>query len=429
MTNTSMPNTLKIATYLLLASIATIFINGPMVLLFFKVNDLLLLGSLLILLVGILRKDIVIQQDKKIFIFFIVWFCFNIIGTIITFLLFEHVNYAPVLKEFSRMVACFLVFIEISTITKHVQSFIKWAIWSLIIPSIILPLIYFVPQNAMHYLEYVNGEKIRFTGLFENPNAYSQFMIIPIILILFYISKSEINNRKTLFLAFLGFFFSCLSVGTIIWSGSRSGILGLIAALSIFIFILAKSTPLKKIILKVILLIFLFPIGYFVLPNSEVTHKQIISRLEEIKTVGGDGVTKETRLFTGAQDRSGILVNSLKYIVKNPLGYGPEFSYSINITDNYGKEHMGSHNIILQLVLTGGILLLILSGYALFKILQQTFIIYRWSFTEINILIAILLGIIVSSLFSDYLYARWLWVILALIYSYTYKLPLTKIGK
>ena len=415
----SMSNTLKIATGLLLSSIATIFINGPMVFLFFKINDLLLFGSLVIFIVAILRRKIFSQQEKKLCVFFIIWLAVNVLGTLINFAIFKHLTWTPLMKEYGRMVACFLIFIEIATVSRYSNKFLKLVLYCLTLPSIILPIIYLIPQNTMHYLEYINGTKIRFEGLFENPNAYAQFMIIPIILLLFFILRSIIDNKKNLIVKLISFFLLCLSVGTILWSGSRSGIIGLVSSFIIFIFFLTRSNGIKMGFISLMIILFSFPIGYIILPNPTVAHEQVISRVTEIKTVGGDGITKETRLFTGAQNRSSIWRESLFYIIRNPLGYGPESYTNINIVDNK-STHQGSHNIIFQLILDGGIFLLLYASIAIFKILYPNIINKEKTFKEKHILIAILLGIIVSSLFSDYLFVRWLWVILALIYSYTY---------
>lgn len=426
--NKSMPNALKIATGLLLASIIAIFFNMPRIYLFLKINDLLLIGSLTFFTIAIFKREIAIQQNKKFYYFVVVWFGINVLGTIINFIMFKHLPVLPILREYAHMLASFLIFFEIITIARDNHNFLKWTLWGLMIPSIILPIIYFIPLNYMHYLEYMPGTYARFMGLFENPNYYALFMIIPIILLLSFLTKPREYNKRSIALITIGFFIFCLSIGTTIWCGSRAGIISLITSLIVFMFFFSRYNTIKKTIIIVLLIILAFPIGYFILPNNNTVHQQIASRIYSIRTFGGDGITKETSFFMGAQDRSKIWKNSFTHIVKNPLGYGPGGYLNLNIVDSYGTNYE-SHNTILQILLAGGIFLLFLIGIALSKFIHDAFVNCQRQFTEGHALLAIFVGIIIYSLFSDTLYVRWIWVILALIYSYTYSFPNSQLSK
>lgn len=406
-----MTNTMRIATILLLVSIGTIFINGPTVFLFFKINDLFLIASLFFFVIEIVKKNISLDLEKKLCLFFTIWFGINLVGSIIGFILFKHFYAAPTLMEFGRMIACFLIFIIITNISKYNDNFPKLVLFSLIIPAVFLPLIYLIPNNMISHLEYINGIYTRFTGLFESPNSFAQFSIIPTILVLFFITKIKSINKKTVTLGVIGFFVFCLSVGAIIWSGSRGGIVGLIFSFIIFIFLLARSSAKKKAIICLIIIILSFPLGYLMLPSNAKGH--IKSRIQAINVSNSP--------LTGSQDRETIWKNSLNFILINPFGYGPSYYKEVNITDSYNNEHDVSHNIILQLTLTGGLLLLLYASTAFLNLIYYALINNKKYFQEIHALLAILSGMIIASFFDEFLYVRWLWVIFALVYFYTYK--------
>jgi hypothetical protein len=410
-----MTKTIKISIFFLLASISTIFINqavwGP-----FKISDYLLFVSFLFFIVAIFEKQIKIPIKKSHTVFVSIFFGAIFLGTISSLIIFKIVPRLDIIKGYCHIFANLVIFAEIIILSNYDKTLLKKILFSFLLSFIIIPFIYI--RGLSKYFFYNN---IRFEGILSDPNFFANFQIVPTLLILFFVIK---QNTKTI-LRVLLFLLFCFSIGLILWSGSRDELLGLMASFVTLIFLLVPKITKKKLAVIVILILVSFPIGYSIIPNK--SHKEIAVRINPTQTAGQTTNTQSTKFITNittGQDRLNIWKNSLYFISKDPLGYGPGYNMIINIKGD-GEEHRVSHNFELELLLTGGIFLFLLINYYLFKIIVKTA--KKCSleeFNEIHILFAVLIGMLVSSLFLDsFLFARWIWVIVALIVFYLEENP------
>jgi O-antigen ligase len=276
-----------------------------------------------------------------------------------------------------------------------------------------VPFIY-IPEVSRYFLFQGN----RFEGLFNDPNYFVTFQVIPTLLVFYFILRENKNIKSRVFL----FIILCFSVGLIIWSGSRSGLLGLIASFVTLIFLIAPKMTSRKLIGIVFLIIISFPIGFYLIPQE--SKNDVAFRIHKIQA---SPTTTTTTLSTPVelipniaanQDRLNIWKDSLYFIARDPFGYGADYNEIIDIKGD-NESHRVSHNFELELLLTGGIGLFILINFGLLRLLTKAIRISRvQEFNERDILISILIGILISSMFLDSLASRWIWIIVALIIVY-----------
>lgn len=401
----------RIASFFLLASIATLFIGEKTIFLFFKINDLFLLASVSLFVIGIIARKIPVIYSKKNMLFFLLWSLTTIFGTILSLFIYRHIPLIDVLKEYARLCADFLITCLTIYYAQTNPYFLKQALIALC-TGICVPLsVYVLPQEIS--IQLFDAPAGRFTGLFFDPNYYASFQIIPTIVMFFFMFK-QYTVKKNYAVPFLLFVLASLSVGTIVWSGSRSGFIGLVCAMAT-LWLLSFFNSSKKI--TSFLLLFLmgtsFFVGILLLPPQ--AHQQIASRLNVV-TIPSETVDASKAAFSGRQDRFTLWVNSLAYIKENPLGYGPTYHEIINIIGDSGNEHRVAHNTLLEIVLTGGIGLLVLVGFLFFYFTKNIFIVSNELGIE-HVLYASAIGLSGSAFFIDCLYYRWLWVVGALLYS------------
>jgi O-antigen ligase len=286
--------------------------------------------------------------------------------------------------------------------------------------SLIIIPIAFIMQK-LGFIQHLMYDPTRFSGLLIDPNYFTNFQIIPTLLLLFFIMKNdvEIINKIILYIFFV------LSISVILWSGSRSGILGLLfAILLLFIFFIkfAKINNVK--IFSVLLLVMIsFPLGFLAIPKISTPHEQgqtqslnqtSINKI--IPKIRIETFSKPSNLVSG-QGRLNIWNNSTSFILKNPLGYGPGYNQIINLQGD-GGEHRVAHNFELELLLQGGVLSFIFFNYLIIKLLMLYRKPYFKNFNEIHALTAIMIGMLISALFLDSTPEKWIWVIMALIIVY-----------
>jgi len=93
--------------------------------------------------------------------------------------------------------------------------------------------------------------------------------------------------------------------------------------------------------------------------------------------------------------------------------------YEIINIKGEGIDHRLAHNFILETLLTGGILLFLLLVTLIFYLIYSAFKNSpKNRLSEINILIAIFMGLIISGIFLDSITIIWIWIVMALIISY-----------
>ena len=437
-----MTKNIKISALFLLTSIVTIFIDKISILGPLKISDCLLVVSFLFFLFSIFKKEINILEEKKIINFSLISIGLILLGTISSLIIFKNIPVVNTLKGYGHILSDFIILLEIIVISKYNRTFPKKILFSFLFSLLITPFIYI--SSVSKYILYGDN---RFEGLLNDPNYFLNFQIIPTLLILFFILR---DNQKKLPRVFLYVVF-CFSIGLILWSGSRSGLLGLVASFALLVILLIPKISKKKWVSVIFLILLSFPIGFYLIPKkSQNDIKLRISSIQTTKKTTSDTQTPINNIrtltnniqtpktmaviskplifnFTSDQDRLNIWKNSLYSIMKNPLGYGPGYNMITNIRGD-GEEHRVAHNFELELLLTGGVLLFVLINFALYKIIIKSIKnCYTYKFNEIHILLSILAGLLVSGIFLDsFLASRWIWIIVALLIAHNRQLSSTE---
>lgn len=401
----------NVAKVSLLLSISTIFIKKWAILgSQLKISDIFLLISFTAIIILISKKKVVIDKNiiKSIKYIGILFFILSI-GTTMSLIFFHQLPYKEIIVSYTRIIVNCLIFLEIILLGGENKHFLEQVIFSFLLSLIVIPMAYIFPiliQNGL----LLDSSHYRFAGLFNDPNYYANFSIIPTIVLLFLFIK---ENR--LFFKIIFFFCFALSLGFLIWTGSRSGWIGIIIALISFIFFEFRSKGYKKSLLTSFFILIALGIGFFLTPN--VAQKQIKERAQVFIPRGEVSImsTKTTSIFphislTNGQDRWSIWKQSLIDFSKNPLGYGPSYNSIINLNNN--GPHGASHNIILESMLIGGVPLIFLY---LLLILNNKNDYIKFYKKNNYFLVSIILGILASSFFIDSFESRWIWIIIAII--------------
>ena len=406
-------NNKKTSILLLLASTSLLFIGkfdflGPV-----KISDYLIILSFLFFVIAFLKKEITIPWKDSIFKYILISLIFIIMGTITSLIFIERIEIIPVLKGYYHIIINLIYVIEIFILSKYDDNLIKKICYGFLLSLSVIFLIYLPYTNK--YLLYMGS---RFQGLLNDPNYFANFQIIPTIILLHLIKKDGLKIIIKIILSILFFF----SIGLILWSGSRSGLMGIIFSLFFFIILILKNTPKLKVVAISLLIILSFPVGYILMPKQ--SHKNIETRINNV-TQTKNLTTEQMGLInkiSGKQDRLNIWVNSIYFITKNPLGYGPGYSKIINIQGENSTNRV-SHNTIFEILLIGGIglfITLLTLGYFFIKKTTKN----RDSFTIF--IVTCLIGIVTSSMFLDlFLYSKWFWVLVIIFYLKTSKFNLS----
>ncbi|MEI7689098.1 MAG: O-antigen ligase family protein [Candidatus Nomurabacteria bacterium] len=417
---------IRLSKFFLLASIATTFVKIPSFHQYYRMSDLFLLISFIFITNLFFNKYIDFKKNKNIIVAILFIIATNILGTILSYLIYKTLPLRDVLLNYARLSSCIMIYYEIIIISQVDKTFIKKSIICLMGSLIIIPISHIMKKIGI--IDYLMFDPTRFSGLLIDPNYFANFQIIPTILLLYFAIK---DNNKYIYkiLAFIGFMFS---ISMILWSGSRSGILGLIVAIFLLFFFYIKftKTSIFKILITILILILSFPIGTILIPRyknenlqtktsnennqqsliiKDITSENQKTRLESFSNIS-DAVTSNDRLL--------IWKSSIKFIKQNPFGYGPGYNQIINLHGDVGSNRV-VHNFELELILQGGLLLFIFINYSLLKLLIKTYNIIKFKyFNEIHALVSIMIGLLISGLFLDSMPEKWVWIILALIVSY-----------
>ena len=427
-----MPKIIKLSQFFLLLSIATIFTKIPSFHQYFRMSDLFLFISFIFIVIAIVKKQILLWNEKKLIIMLLLVVGTNILGSILSLLSYKSLPLQYIVLNYGKMASCLIIFIEIILLSNQDKLLLKKSMLCFIASLIIIPISFILYKIG--YMDHIMPDPFRFSGLLIDPNYFANFQIIPTLLLLFFITKDNLNIKYKIIL-YLGF---TLSIFTILWSSSRSGILGLLISilLLLILFIKFSKTTKLRMVTIVIIVILAFPLSFMLIPK----YRQIIKTQgeQEPSTVNHTTINKllikkeiikieqEARIesfsnistLTEEQGRLDIWSDAIHFILKNPIGYGPGYNQIVNIHGD-GEENRVVHNFELELLLQGGIVLFVLFNFLFIKLLIK---IYKKpnfkNFSEIHVLVAIMIGMLVSGLFLDLISQKWIWVILAFIISY-----------
>lgn len=404
-----MPSWLKIATWLLLVSIGTMFIKKPSIFFPVNINDIFLLLSFISFSIAVYKKELSISFSKKTLVLLGMGVGTLIVGSFIS-IAFFGVFTVGALIAYMRIISVLILFIEAYSITRNDPTFASKALFALAISSVFLPLMFYSPLSIRTF--FLDNSLHRFAGFLVDPNYFASFELA-CSAILFWFAVKPSTSKNGLLPKFFYFILFAYSIGSILWSGSRGGFFGLIIMLVTIIGFLLWKLPLKKSIVFILILLVGCVAGYGVLPSS--AKYSVALRIHNIQNpyYAPPGQDPFLVKISGQQNRIAIWKSAVHNIIRNPLGYGPSYHETATIQGDPAEPHRVAHNTILEILLTGGIGLIVTLTVALYWLFKG---IYRDSWSdELFILIPILIGLFATGLLLDSLWSRWIWLVLALI--------------
>ena len=332
--------------------------------------------------------------------------------------------------EFGTFMFSLVIFILIFFYTRNDKTYLKKYLYALFIP--IVYMIFIIFPSFAYDLKVALG--LHFVGFTTNPNIISKILLIPII---FFVVKTLFEEKNKWF-KLTYFFISSLLVSLLFWTSSRGAILSLMLGM-VFVGLLFSSNNFnwKKLIKNGILIILICLIGFILTPkgvkevvvtrisNTEIINTQINNKptfeIANNKLIAEtiDGESKEFVLikFNNTNElRLQIWSFYLGYILKNPLGIGPNTHINFYLIDNNGDYiNSGPHNTYIQILFWGGIVAFLSFLYLLFVVFKNLILKLKSNFNIITfVLIGILFTLSLSIMFDDSLSSYWYFIILAL---------------
>lgn len=426
----SMPSWLKIATFFLLASLLTLWLKKPTVFWYnTNINDFFLMVSMFFFSGSIIKREVALPRLIRSFLIG----AGLILGTLLLGTLLSYVSYHTVapdaLREYVRAISAGFIFFELLIIGFSYKKIIPTILGILAIPSIIIPILLYLPISSIQF--FLDDSHSRFMGFLYDPNYFATLHLLPTFILLWICFTQPFGKKLWISITSLALF-SC-SVAAIIWSGSRGGIAGLCVGLGILCVLILLKTPFKKSLLMMSLIIIATASSYVVLPRHGQLN--VMHRIDVITETGSPQVlTNATTIaaptpvplvskFAARQGRFPIWKSAFEYIIKNPFGYGPGYGNTIDIVGADNDHHRVAHNTLLQILLTGGWLLLGILGFGGIMVTRNV-LISKTPFGVLEYLYACLISILTAALFLDSLWSRWIWIIIALmivIYHHTHE--------
>jgi hypothetical protein len=421
--STSMPSWLKIATWLLLGSLATFSFKKPT--LFWQnanINDVLLALSTLCFIIAWYKKQIRFALPKWSIVCIALIIATQLIGTFVS--LFHFGVFAPdALREYSRIAAALIVAIEVYTIGVTIARFVRHALIALVLSSIILPIIFYLPAHALRF--FLDESQTRFSGFLYDPNYFATLQLLPAFILLWF--SFDRSAARSILMRGASFILFAYSVSSIIWSGSRGGVFGLVVGLGVLGLFFLWKLPFRRALALITLIIAGCMFAYVLAPR--IGKHDIAARAQTIvaKTNSSSPIAhslQKNRILkkvaapvariSGQQGRFVIWQSAWGEFKKNPFGYGPDYGNNADIVGDNNDHHRVAHNTLFQMLLTGGIAFFGICIVALYVFLKRI-IRYRGTLGEIHYLTASLIGIGAAALFLDSLWSRWIWITIALI--------------
>lgn len=269
-------------------------------------------------------------------------------------------------------------------VTKREMSFIKFAI---VIVGVILSLI-ILSGNQMVDINNISGGRVTLTigGLVADNNNLAASLCVPIICsFAFAYSKDVTFKQKILF-----YFFFAIMVFALLMTGSRGGLLALVAGVSVFLLKANGGIKIRTVLLGAFLVVVLS----FVLQNYLSSALSSRFTLQSVIESGG----------TGRIDiwKRALIIFSSSNVFQMLFGYG--FGSFPDVLSRYSGWYVASHNDFIGVLLDLGIL-----GLVLFLLLWRKMISHCYHgerYTELGILVAML----VSSMSMEMTIKKMFWL-------------------
>ncbi len=421
----------KAAKIFVILSVAVLFAKsllvGP-----FKFDVFFILAAALCTIVALLRKELIVDWKKlrPIGIAIALGVVATLLGSYISHSLGYPLAWNTIGSEYRILAGCLLIFSEIIILGYDDKAFLRNVAYAFLASFLIV----ITPYVSVPFIGAITQGSNRFSGLIAS-DFYPTFMLLPTVLVFHFLVKASPTTR-TAARAFFLFVLLSLSIGLIIWSGTRSGWLGLTGAILAYILIASRNArrPFGYFFCLMLVFVSASGVGYYLMPAHAKT--DIRNRIGYITTapatvitmpvapgqspvlvpVQADNTVKTIPLIDAVshnQDRLNLWMQGVSYIKKNVLGYGLNYANIINI-DN---SHSGVHSFPLELLLTGGIVLFGCVSYLLW-LCVRSFVRYQVQnrATDIEtVLFAALIGFLICTLFLSSFLIRWFWIDLALL--------------
>lgn len=366
---------------------------------------------------------------KKYGLFFLLIIIFISIGTIIGLTIYEinNENIIPIIKDFFLISTIFSAFF-LNAYYGRSESFRKISLYCMCGISI-LSFFLFTPSLIDKFK--ILGNNNSLLGFHSNQNILATLILIPIA-----IYSQKIFSKKKWQFKIISWALFVLSLSLIIWTGSRGGWIAVAALIMFFIWSYSNANSslnrFKKVIAMTLFVIFSLSISFTILPREVriMAMDRIFPNItdsdpnpEKIKTITISTAIQKALFKSDSsisltnvpyQNRQNIWPNAIKLFIKYPFGLGPEYArLSKALTEPDGRW-VPAHNTILEIMLSGGIMLLIIVAFGFLYITKILI-----SFTNNNeriLLSGLWIGLFVSLLFNDFFFTLpWLWIITGII--------------
>lgn len=332
--------------------------------------------------------------------------------------------------EFGNLIFSIDIFLLIIFYTRNDKKYIKWYLYSLLIPLIYIICIVF--PSIANYFSLTNG--LNFLGFTTNENIISKILIIPS---LFFISNSLIET-KNIWLKIFYIIISSSLFSLLLWVSSRAAIASLLlGCIFIYILILLNNLSWKVFFSNGLLIILIIFIGFFITPYG--IKKLFINRILNfdgvqpnyilIKDKPIGTIIKDSFFVKKIKSKNDVIFKNdkplesrfifwpiyIKNIVLNPFGFGPNTHIEFDYSYRGGKLSLGPHNTYIEAWLWGGVLCLISFIYLIYLAFSNLRIRLKNNFDLYNLsLIGILFTFAILIVANDSLPLTFVWVILSL---------------
>lgn len=398
-----------------------------------KPDVIFLILATLSLLGAIITQQLIVPWKKlfPLFVLLAIIILSTVIGSLLSLHLFNTLPLGQIKTEYQILLGCFVAFLDIIILGYQNNTFLTYCMYAFL-PSLIVIFFPYLPIPIIQHQ--VGVEQHRFIGLIGDADYYPTFAYLPTLLVFYFLEKDLFSNKKYL-RAILLFLILSIAIGTMLWGGSRSGLLGLIVTFVCFSVLKARTVARTMRHFWILITIFIAAIiiGHALLPQpGKIDVNTRISYITTQQTFAGENsVSTNIAIIDSvshSQDRLHIWQQGTHYIKKNPLGYGLVYYNIINIVS--ASPHATVHSIILELLLIGGILLLGTMVYIFFDINQAFWRekhVRRAVDTE-SLVYAALLGFVVCCLFLSAFLLRWMWIELAILIAWQLNRKATEVS-
>lgn len=330
------------------------------------------------------------------------------------------------LADFLRLAELMILFLLILYQGTDEILFVRKLFPFFLIPLILAPALLIRDINqASSFLtsDFFDGHKLM--AWQYNPTSLATFLVIALAFSLAVFFATKLPYYKM----HLGLAAAAAFIALTLWTGSRGAILA-IPLIFIFVGVTAyrkSDVSLSEIIIPLLLVT---AVGFLMLPAqaklmllNRFYPGYIESRYELNLQTPPEGIYKrllsEERLpdFVSAQDRETAWPAFSLFVIKNPQGFGPEYtkwvpaSMSLNTT---------AHNTLLQAGLWGGWIAVAVMAWFIYQTVKEGFYSLKsreYDFVTVGLLTAFLATLILMML-NDFLLSRTFWMLAGMIIAY-----------